>query len=167
MGREEPFLDHQRESAAIFAAFVLAAAWSAHAAFAISGATAETLRLVEKSESRLAAVRNVIENRDAYADKIRTDASLAAVVEKAFENATAYENGVLVAGSLDLSAFPKDERTFHSSKSVFVVERFESGGKSFEIAVESENPGSASRTLSEIAAFALFSLPFFVPLYFL
>ena len=85
MERDGLFEKYLRKVAARFAAFVLFSIWIVHTAYVGYEAAFENLRLVSKSEVRIEGIRNVLENRETYLEKSKTDETLKIVVEKTLE----------------------------------------------------------------------------------
>lgn len=165
MDRHELYGKYAGKLGAHFAAFVLFSAWVSYAAYAVSESVAYHYRLSARAEERLDAVGSVLKNGDKYRQRSESDRALKTVVEKAFDGVTAYRDGKLEFGDVDLSAFPSKSFPAYSEESVFYYRSFETPEGTFETVLEIPDDRSAEKVAKGVFAFMAFTLLFAVPLF--
>lgn len=86
MQNELLLLRHQKKLSVYFALFILASLWITQAIFLVSLNVSNTVKLIHKLENRFEGVRNILENRLTYLEKVQdNDTALKRVVEKTLE----------------------------------------------------------------------------------
>lgn len=159
---------YQKKLSVYFALFILLSLWITQSIFMISNYISNNLRIIDKIETRVDGIKNVLTNKDAYIQKLQSnDTTLRTLMEKTLQGVTIYENDRKILWDIDKDIFSGNATITYSQQYIFFQTHAKIGGNAHLIIIQTFNEYSYYRLLREMLLFVLFSLPFSILFYFL